>query len=145
MSRRRTVSPSRASARVRALLLLVSGAPLLLCCAATATARRSKQPPPPTEVIELELRELGGADRTREFVVPIDGKISGSVTLFDEVRRCEVQSRPLREETFSLELRCSSPRLELGSTRVLTIDAPTILGEIELSDDQRLQVVATRR
>ena len=133
------------STRVRALLLTLAGAPLLLCCATTATAKRSKQPAAPTEVIEVELREIGGNNQSRDFLVPVDGHIAGSVLLFDEPGRCELESSPRADERLHLELRCSRPDLALETTRSLPLGAPTILGEIELGDDHRLRVLATRR
>ena len=146
MSKRRTVHPSRASARVRALLLTTVAAPLLLCCATAASAKPSKRPPTATQVIELELRELGDSERARELVVPIDGRIAGELTLLDQPGYCEASSRSASAEAeLRIELRCTNPRLELESVRALALDTPTIIAELDLDEGRRLRVVATRR
>lgn len=98
------------------------------------------------DVIELELREtLEGklAPDARELIVPVHGQLTGWVELFGESRRCRVESSPTREEQLELELDCQV--FEVRVERALNIGEPTLLGEIEGREGQRLRVVATRR
>jgi hypothetical protein len=110
--------------------------------------------PKPKDVIEIELREVQGgkpAADSRELTVPVKGEISGWLELFGESRLCRSKSSPTRDELIVFELECrvddrgGSVIFELQLEGVFTVDEPTLLGEIEVREGQRLRVVATRR
>jgi hypothetical protein len=129
--------------------------PLLACCVASSSASaRTKSPAKVTQVIEFELRVLGSADTSREFVVPIEGKISGWTELFDEPQFCRLQSNSMSDERLNLQIRCftrsrgqvgQDVTFEFETTRALAVGEATVIGELENREGQRLQVIATRR
>lgn len=141
--------------RLASLLPALIAGPFLLCCVAASSANaRTKSPTKATQVLEIELRELGSADSSREFVVPVEGKIGGWTQLFDEPRFCHLRSNTISDERLSLQIRCYTRShgepgkqldFEFETDRALTLNEPTVLGELEGREGRRLRVVATRR
>lgn len=131
-------------------LLLLAG----LGFGSDAAAKPGSNSPKPSELIEIELIEYEGgkpvAD-SRKLSVPIHGEISGWLELFGQSRLCRSKSSPTRDELFVLELECridgraGGSVFELRLERGFVVDEPTLLGEIETREGQRLRVVATRR
>jgi hypothetical protein len=106
------------------------------------------------EVIEIELREYEGskpAANSRELTLPLHGELTGWMELFGEARLCRSKSSPTHDELIVIELECRADDragqlvFELRVERELGVDDPTLLGEIETREGQRLSVVATRR
>lgn len=140
---------SRVSIFCSALLLLAG-----LGLGSDVAAKRGSTSVIAKEVIEIELREVEGgklAADSRELTLPIHGELSGWLELFGEERLCRAKSSPTRDELIALEIECQAddragrPIFELRVERELGVDAPTLLGEIETREGQRLSVVATRR
>ena len=135
--------------RVVPLALLAS---LALPPDAHAGKRESKAKDRPAQLhslLELELEDVE-AGTTRALLVPEQGELRGWVELFGTARPCRAQSHPTHDEKLVVELSCRSERggdalFELRSELVLTRGEPTVLGELELREGERLRVTATRR
>jgi hypothetical protein len=119
-----------------------------------AAAKTGSKSLEPREVIEIELREYQGgkpAADSRELTVPLHGEITGWLELFGELRQCRSKSTPTRDELIVFEIECRADDrggakiFELRAESGFPVDEPTLLGEIEVREGQRLQVVATRR
>ncbi len=128
----------------------------LACLLAPALAEAGKpkaKTKPTPDTITLELREIEGKGdaEIREFVVPIHGKLAGSIQLFDQVHWCRVEARPSSEDRLRLDLGCyqggrsgEHRTFDFEVERSFEVGAELMLGELELREGQRLQVVATR-
>jgi hypothetical protein len=134
----------------------ICAAALLLSCCATSSvsAREPKpkpEPQPATDVVTLELRELGEAPKNHEFVVPLDGRIAGWTELYGERHYCRLDADRTNDARVSLHLRCGKSRelqvLDFDFTvlRALELGEPTVLAELTPRSTERIQVVATRR
>lgn len=140
---------SRMSILCSALLLLAG-----LGLGSDAAAKPGSKSAKPSGVIEIELREYEGgkpAADSRELTVPLHGELTGWLELFGESRLCRAKSSPTRDELITLQLECSvddrggGSIFEVRAEGSFAIDEPTLLGEIEVREGQRLSVVATRR
>lgn len=114
-----------------------------------AAAKPKVKPAKLSEVVEFEVRETSGTD-SRVLIVPLHGDIAGWLDLFGDSRLCQAKSTPTRDELLVLELECriddrSRPVFELHGERVLVVDQPTLLGELEVGEGKRISVIATRR
>jgi hypothetical protein len=147
MSSTSTIHPLRLSSICAAALLLS-------CCAGSpASAREPKSKPEPkaTEVVALELRELGEVSRSHEFVVPLDGRIAGWTELYGERHYCRVESGRTNDARVDLRLRCGKardlqqPDFDFNVVCALEAGEPTLLAELTPRTSERIQVVATRR
>ncbi|HLT37763.1 MAG TPA: hypothetical protein VK034_15835 [Enhygromyxa sp.] len=124
---------------------------LLSCCASSSAAAREPEPKPATDVVALELRELGEAASNHEFVVPLDGRIAGWTELYGERHYCRLDSDRTNDSRVSLRLRCGRGRdlqqldFDFQVIRALEAGEPTLLAELTPQTGARIQVVATRR
>jgi hypothetical protein len=112
-------------------------------------AKAKDQPARLHALLELELHDVE-AGTTRALLVPEHGELRGWVELFGSARPCRAQSHPTHDETLVVELSCHSEQhgdalFELRSELVLARGEPTVLGELELREGERLRVTATRR
>lgn len=134
----------------------ISAAALLLSCCvgSSAAAREPRQPAEPkatTEVVTLELREIGEALKSHQFVVPIDGRIAGWTELYGERHYCRLDSERTSDSRLRLSLRCGKSRelqqLDFDFNVICSLEAgePTLLAELTPRTAERIQVVATRR
>jgi hypothetical protein len=134
---------------------ICAAALLLSCCAGSSAAAREPkskpEPKPATEVVELELRELGELSSTHEFVVPLEGRIAGWTELYGERHFCRLDSERTNDARVRLQLRCGTTRdlqhLDFDFNVVCALEAGErmVLAELGTRTAERIQVVATRR
>lgn len=134
---------------------ICAAALLLSCCAGSSAAAREPkskpEPKPASDVVVLELRELGELPREHEFVVPLDGRIAGWTELYGERHYCRLDADRTNDARVSMRMRCGKSRelqqLDFDFTvlRALELDEPTVLAELTPRSSERIQVVATRR
>jgi hypothetical protein len=109
------------------------------------------EPQPATDVVTLELRELGEAPKKHEFVVPLDGRIAGWTELYGERHYCRLDADRTNDARVSLRVRCGKSRelqvldFDFTALRALELGEPTMLAELSSQGEGRIQVVATRR